>query len=284
MNTRRHPARTTLSCLACLALAGSDVRPRGAANEIDSGAPEHDGFLDADVFGARAEHDPVQEALDAAIAASRSEGELASGGAPASARRILELAALRGTALDPRVRALIEDCAPFLAHLPLAHLVAVESSARELCLHFAVPASGVLEVQVPEVEQVALATSDDPDASALARAGVPVRVRSDARTLLVHERLRLELDDGRIVGVRDGDLEVAVGPFEVDVDLSTERGPARAARDGRGRTLLALDAAGHPRRENGRWVPQTYELWIVLEALGQRVEVGVPLGSPVERD
>lgn len=292
MNTRRHPARTTLSCLACLALAGSDVHPtpsRASASALDRCAE-----LDE---SASAEHDPVQAALDAAIGAAqragRTCGEAAQDASGRSARRILELAERGGSALDPRVAALLAECAPFLEHLPLERLVRVEliggatrgnerfgsgEDACELCLRFDVPECGVLEVEVPEVEQVALATCDEDVDGGSSRGGVPVRVRSEARTLRLHELLRLEFDDGRIVGVRDGDLEVSVGPFDVDLELRTERG-THVARDGRGRVLLELDAAGLPRRENGAWVPQTYDLWIVLEALGQRVEVGVPASS-----
>jgi hypothetical protein len=42
--------------------------------------------------------------------------------------------------------------------------------------------------------------------------------------------------------------------------------------------VLALDASGAPFKRDGRWVTATYDFWIVLEAFGRRVEVGVPSG------
>lgn len=280
MSARRPTTRTTLSCLACLALAGSDTRPT------------HMGRVELPLFQpARREsaaESPIEAALAAAIeASSRAHARPcadATQDRPRAAQRILALAhgapdahgaphASAPRAIDACVEALIVDCAPFLECLPLERLKDVRIDARELRLDFDVAPGERLRVDVPERELVALDEDDDGAASG----GRPVRVRSDAHELFLRDSLRLELDGGRIRGVFDGDLEVSVGPFDVDLELRTERGPARAARDPFGRPLLALDAAGHPRRENGSWVVQTYELWIVLEALGHRVEVGVPL-------
>lgn len=266
MSARRPTTRTTLSCLACLTLAGGDTRPTFA------------GRVDLPTFRAAS---PIEAALSAAIAASSSPtsarptlDERASARSCAAAR-ILALAHDEHGArsVDPCVTALIVDCAPFLECLPLQRLKDVRIDARELRLEFDVSAGERLHIDVPERELLALGDDEDGNDGA----GTLVRVRSEARQLFLGDTLRLELDGGRIRGVFDGDLEVRVGPFDVDLELRTERGPARPARDPCGRPLLALDAAGHPRRENGRWVVQTYELWIVLEALGHRVEVGVPL-------
>ncbi|MBK7875456.1 MAG: hypothetical protein IPJ77_06855 [Planctomycetes bacterium] len=64
------------------------------------------------------------------------------------------------------------------------------------------------------------------------------------------------------------------GPFHVDLDLRTEL-RAGEAHDRYGRPVLATDAEGHALRVDGRWQVESHATWIVLEALGHRVEVGL---------
>lgn len=194
----------------------------------------------------------------------------------AGIERIVALADARGIAVDASVRATLDEAGELLALLPLERLVDVCAPSGRLELVFDTGAAEVLEVSVPERTVLALG-GDDEDGDLLVR-GRPVSVKSEARTLLVHRRLRLELDDDGIRGLVPGDIEVAAGPFHFDLSVRIERGSPRVARDRFGRSVLALDATGAPYKAGGRWVLQQHDEWLVLSAMGHVIEVG--LGAP----
>ena len=193
----------------------------------------------------------------------------------AGVERILALTAARGITLDAPVRETLDDARELLALLPLERLVDVCATRGRLELVFDTGSADVLEVTVPERSVLALDGDDEED---LLVHGRPVSVTSEARTLLVHRRLRLELGDDGVRGLVAGDIEVAAGPFHFDLDVHFERGAPRAARDRFGRGVLARDAAGAPYKAGGRWVLERHDAWLVLTAMGHVVEVG--LGAP----
>lgn len=170
---------------------------------------------------------------------------------------------------DLRALGAVEES--LLALLPLERLRAARRERGELVLEFETGPSGVLEVEVPVRTVLALDAGDDEIDPT--RRGRIVKTRGEPRVLLIHRVVRFQLGEHGIDGVRDGDLEVRAGPFDVDLDLRTERRSA-PARDRYGRPLVALDEHGEPVREDGRWRIQHFERWLVLEALGHRVEIG----------
>jgi hypothetical protein len=197
---------------------------------------------------------------------------------PPGAARIVELAARgAGERPSPEIAAVLAELAPFLELLPLARLVAVELTSTRLELVFDVPRDETIAVELPARTLHVLACDDEDERDPLRR-GRALRTKTEDQTLLVHGRVRFELGDEGIASVREGDLEVEAGPFAFDLAVRTERRPGRVARDRHGRPVLALDASGAPFKRDGRWVTATYDFWIVLEAFGRRVEVGVPSG------
>lgn len=125
-------------------------------------------------------------------------------------------------------------------------------------------------------ERVDFALDGDDDEDLLTR-GHAVRIKSDERTLLVHRRLRFELGPDGITGLVAGDIEVEVGPFHFDLCVRIEQRGGQVARDKAGRMLLAQGERGQPYKSNGLWVVQRYDRFLVLEAMGHKIEVG--LGS-----
>jgi hypothetical protein len=193
----------------------------------------------------------------------------------AGVERIVALADARGIPLAAPVRATLDEAGELLALLPLERLVDVCAARGRLELVFDTGAADVLEVCVPERRALALDGDDEEDVLVHGR---PVSVKSEARTLLVHRRLRFELGDDGIRGLVPGDIEVAAGPFHFDLSVHIERGAPRAARDRFGRSVLALDATGAPYKVGGRWVLQHHDEWLVLSAMGHVLQVG--LGAP----
>lgn len=239
-------------------------------------------------LAARVERAAVVDAteLDAAppLAPQRSL-ELAIDGwsdCPASIRRLIELARDRAFALAPAQLALLRDFAPFFELLPLERVVEVELDARRFELVFD---AETIEIEVPARTRFVLQASEDERDPF--RRGRPLARRSSANTLLVHRHLCFELgppEVGGVAGIRPGDLEVEKGPFRIDVAVRTEVRAPGVARDELGRPWLACDARGEPMKRDGRWVAETFERWIVFEALGHRVEVGVPARAPSVED
>lgn len=173
---------------------------------------------------------------------------------------------------QPGLRALAEAGEPFLELLPLDALRDVRRTDRELVLTFDTGAEDGLVVTVPgRSEHVLDADEDDPDPL---RNGRAVLLRGDEHRLRIGRELRFRLDEHGIASVRAGDLEVVKGPFDVDLDLRTEARRSDA-HDRYGRPVLATDAQGRPLRVDGRWQVESHATWIVLEALGHRVEVGL---------
>lgn len=201
--------------------------------------------------------------------------------APASVRRLLELAARDGASDVSAVQvALLRDMAPLLELLPLERVVDVALDARRFELVFDTRGRDAIEIEVPARTRFVLQSeADERDPF---RRGRPLPRRSSANTLLVHRNLRFELDDSGVAGVRAGDLEVEKGPFRFDVDVRTETRAPGIARDELGRPWLACDERGEPVKRDGRWVAEAYERWIVFEALGHRVEVGVPSAASLD--
>lgn len=261
----------SLFLLALCGLVGSSAQPSSRL------APEPAGRR-AMPHGAR-----IALAVEARAAdsASQREGGVASArvssAVPSSTRGTenarARLARLLREAPEPDLRALGGAGETLLAFLPLDRLRDARRTERELVLAFDTSADDTIEVVVPERRLQVLDADDDeldPELRGRARS-----LRTDEHVLLVHEELHFTLDAQGIAGVREGDLEVRAGPFAVDLALRTES-RAGVARDRYGRPLLVVDEHGAPLRRDGRWVVQRYERWIVLEALGHRVEVGVP--------
>lgn len=252
----------SLFLVALCGLVGSSARPssRSQPEPAARRAMPH---------GARIALAAERACFDAGERTGASPSSVAVDGEDARAR----LARLLREAPEPALRALGGAGEALLAFLPLERLCDVHRTERELVLAFDTGAEETLPVAVPaRTLQVLDADSDEvaPERTGRARA-----LRTDERVLLVHRELRFVLDAEGIAGVREGDLEVRAGPFAVDLALRTET-RAGVARDRYGRPLLAVDEHGAPLRCEGRWVVQRFERWLVLEALGHRVEVGVP--------
>jgi len=194
---------------------------------------------------------------------------------PPSVARLVELARAGGHELEPPLVRSLVLAAELLALLPLERAERLELTPQHLVLVFDEAARAGIEVAVPERPCYALDPDDELDPL---RDGRAVRMRGDARRLRLNQRLRFEIGPQGLDGLVTGDIEVLTGPFDFDLEVRIEHRPRAVARDKFGRALLALDARGKPRKHAGRWIVLRHDDWLVMEAMGQRVELG--LGAP----
>ena len=144
-----------------------------------------------------------------------------------------------------------------LSFLPLEKLERTIASGNRLELVF----SSDLEVELASKKQPVLVK------------GRVEWTETEARTLLVNERVRFQFDETGLCGVRSGDLEIEAGWFTPDVELHTVVARGRTAKDAEGRTLLATDERGRPIRRGGQWVPVRADRWLVLTVHGHRFDI-----------
>ena len=180
---------------------------------------------------------------------------------PASRRvdRVADRAARPHRAL---VRELMAGYDELLAFLPLEKLERTIAAANRLELVF----SSNLEVELGGRRQAVW---------------VKGRIEwneTEARTLLVNQRVHFQFDETGLCGVCPGDLEIRAGWFTPDVKLRTIVARGRTAKDSEGRVLLATDERGRPIRRSGRWVPLRADRWLVLTVQGHRFDI--PLQDP----
>jgi hypothetical protein len=276
MKSASWPARD-LGLLALLVLGLVASRPSLAADAC-SGASS--GSLVADLRGAA-------EAADGATSTwTLPEGDLSAADLTRAFEQVRArnegVASLFGLFADGRrrvlkgdvVRALFEKNGVRLDFLPMDALDRIVAEQGRLTFHFAFGGESTREIVLPDSSSVQLESrlKEDP-LKVDPRNKVSTR-KSEGKTLKISKEVQFSVNAGGIAGLRAGDMQVKAF-FWFDVGIRTERTPGRVATDDK-RTVLETDASGRPLVRDGRYVPQTWDDWVVLEAGGKRVDIGIP--------
>jgi len=174
--------------------------------------------------------------------------------------------------LSPECRQRFEDLLrgreALLEYLPLAQLakVTLESGRAELRFDFGKKESKRIKIPAAKLW-------------ALDKKGRVVQVETEAREVLIHDRVRIEIDPQGNLRLKKGDLEYETTFRNLDLEAYTLRQPNRLVRDKEDRVILRLDGEGQPFLQDGRPVVRTCDEWLVIEgALGNRFEI--PLSLP----
>lgn len=163
-----------------------------------------------------------------------------------------------------RLRGFLQGREVLLDYLPMAKLEDVVLGPQCIELRFDFGKKDEKCITIPAVKQWVL------DAK-----GRVVKVETEEQDLVIHERVRIDIDAHGALRIRKGDLEGKRGIFRRDLEAYTQRCPNRLVRDDEGRVLLRVDAEGLPLMREGRPVAQTSDEWLVIEAGSRKFEVAL---------
>jgi hypothetical protein len=156
---------------------------------------------------------------------------------------------------------LVAKYGEFFAYLPLDQLMSVELRAGTFELRFDFGSKAEAKILTPASENLVV------------HRGKLKKTVTDTRTLLVRDRVRFTFSGSELTGIRKGDLRGKTGLASYSLKVRTETRAGKVVRDDKGRTVVALDAAGRPRTEDGRYVALTSDHWVILSAFGWRFEL-----------
>jgi hypothetical protein len=175
------------------------------------------------------------------------------------------------------VRAMFTKYGVKLDFLPLDALQRVEAAGGKVTFHFDFGREGHRDIQLPGSSQKVLDSRHRSDPWLVDRKN---RVRdevSKGQKLRLQDELQFSVNQQGLTGLREGDLAVHHWLAGwVNMDLHSERHPDRVATGEKDRPVLRTDSRGNPVVDNGRYVPQRYDDWVIITAAGRRIEVGVP--------
>jgi hypothetical protein len=178
----------------------------------------------------------------------------------------------RAEAARARLEGALGTAEPFLALLPLDRLRDASLDSDRLRLVFDFGRERTQVVSIPSHKLSVLEPDDERDPL---RGGRVRTVETASRELIVHDVVEVDLTASGIAGVQSGGIQVRYGFLRFSLDVHTIVDRDRIALDGDGHIVLVTDERGQPIRDHGRFVSRRYDVWLVLEAAGHKVEIGM---------
>ena len=173
------------------------------------------------------------------------------------------------------VRAALEKTGGGGSFLPVENLVSLTSNGSEIVIKLDFGRSSSKKLTLPKTTTtvVASTSSSDPYATGSTRLKT---VEGGGHTLVIQEKVTLGISKDGLTSIGG----VAVKKFfSFDVNGYSEHSPGKIAEEG-GDVIVQTDADGQPVVENGHYVPQTFDDWIVLKVAGRTLPIGVPALEP----
>ncbi len=169
------------------------------------------------------------------------------------------------------VRTALEKYGVDLPFLPVDDLVDITSDGSELTVNLDFGRKSSKKLELPETTStvVTSTSSSDPYATGSTRLK---NVSGGGHTLVVQDTLTLGISDKGLTSIEG----VAVKKlFSFGVDGHSEHTPGKLATED-GDVIVQTGSDGKPVVENGHYVPESYDDWIILEVAGRTIEIGVP--------
>lgn len=163
--------------------------------------------------------------------------------------------------------------------LPLAELREVRVGGGKLELSFDFGPSGEKVLRIPEKRVLTLVSKDESDPFAARAPNHALAATRESRSIRIRDRVRLSVEDGRVVQVERGDVEVRWALGWLPIALESLHQPGRIATR-QGRPLLMLDEDGQPLVQSGQLVPRRADDWLVIRIAGRVLEIAVPALNP----
>lgn len=164
-----------------------------------------------------------------------------------------------------------------LDFLPVDALREVVAEGGKVTFRFDFGGASTREVTLPDTRQKVLDSSNRADPLAADGKNRVKEEKNDGKQLRLNQELQLSVDAHGLTGVREGDLAVHHWLLGwVDIQVHSEQHAGKVATGDKNRPVLVTDGQGNPVVQDGHYLPQRYDDWVVIEAKGQRSEVGIP--------
>jgi hypothetical protein len=161
-----------------------------------------------------------------------------------------------------------------LDFLPIDALREVVAEEGKVTFTFDFGGDKTRDLRLPDTKTKVLDSRTESDPTAADGRNRVKEIESDGRKLRIKSELQFSVDGQGITGVREDDIRVKALLW-FSLALHTETIPGHAATAD-GKPVVATDAKGDPVVKDGHYVIQNYDDWVILEAGGKRIEVGVP--------
>jgi hypothetical protein len=175
------------------------------------------------------------------------------------------------------IRAMFEKYGVELDFLPLDALKKVEAADGKVTFDFDFGKKGEREIKLPDTVRKVLDSRLRSDPYKVDRKNRVREEKSKGRKMKIKSQLEFSVDDSGLTGVREGDLTVSVFLLGwVNLTVQSERHEGKTATGEKNRPVLQTDSNGDPLVVDGHYQPQRYDDWVVITALGKRMEIGIP--------
>jgi hypothetical protein len=175
------------------------------------------------------------------------------------------------------VRQIFSKYGVSLDFLPVKDLREVVAEGGKVTFRFDFGGDGTREITLPDTTRKVLDSRNRADPYAADGKNRVKEEKSDGKQLRLSQELQLSVDAHGLTGVREGDIAVHHWLLGwVDIQVHSEQHAGKVATGDKDRPVLMTDGAGNPLVQDGHYVPQRYDDWVVIEAKGQRVEAGIP--------
>jgi len=173
------------------------------------------------------------------------------------------------------VRQALQKYGVSLPFLPVDDLVNITSNGSALTVNLDFGRSSAKKLKLPKTTSTVVTSTsrNDPYNTGSTRLQ---SVSGGGHTLVVQDTLTLGISDKGLTSISG----VAVKKlFNFSVNGHSEHSPGKTLTED-GDVVVQTDSQGRPVIENGHYVPQTFDDWIILEVAGRRIEIGVPALEP----
>lgn len=174
------------------------------------------------------------------------------------------------------VRELFEKYGVSIDFLPLDTLQEITSDGASVTFKFDFGGDDTRDVKLPDSQVTFLKSRHSDDPTRVHRRNYVKETTSKGRTLRVSEEVRLTIDENGVTGIREGDIKVGWFLGWLDMSLHTEHEQGKQEMYDGKYPVLVTGEDGEPVVVDDHYQVRSYDDWVIIEAAGRKVEIGVP--------
>lgn len=173
------------------------------------------------------------------------------------------------------VRAALEKYGVNLPFLPVDDLESITSNGRELTVNLDFGRSSSKKLKLPETTSTVVSSTSSSDPYATGSTHLK-NVSGGGHILVVQETLKLGLSSQGLTSIEGVSVKKF---FSFAVDGHSQNSPGKLLTLD-GDVVVQTGTDGKPVVQDGHYVSESYDDWIILEVAGRKIEIGVPALEP----
>lgn len=178
------------------------------------------------------------------------------------------------------LRELLKDYETDMSFLPLENLKEIRSDGKNVDLVFDFGGQNTKNVKIPGTTSLILESSNLVDPYSASNPNTIKKKTGTSETLRISNTVRFSIDKNGITGLRKGDIKASWFLGWANINIRSAQGEKVATVDNK--PVIRADEAGNPIIEDGHYVPETYNDWLIITAPATHIEIGVPAITPKE--